>query len=270
MPWEPRLVRPLDQMREREAVLAATRGLLERARSGRGGCLLIAGVSGLGKTAALRAAVEHAPDGAGIGLAQGDAMEQLVPFGMLSQAVDQLGGMTVLGLSGAVVAPVDARANRFFAALRWLQSRSETLTLIGLDDLHWADPDSLGLLSFLARRIASLPVAIIGTLRPWPPAAHELAASLAHEGHAEVATLAPLSRKASGLLLADLIGHTLDDDVVAQAWEFRSGTRSCRSRWPPSSSRAIPSAMPASGNPGMPEMSCCSPGSRGFHRRGSA
>jgi len=210
-------------MREREAVLAATRGLLERARSGRGGCLLIAGVSGLGKTAALRAAVEHAPDGAGIGLAQGDAMEQLVPFGMLSQAVDQLGGMTVLGLSGAVVAPVDARANRFFAALRWLQARSETLTLIGLDDLHWADPDSLGLLSFLARRIASLPVAIIGTLRPWPPAAHELAASLAHEGHAEVATLAPLSRKASGLLLADLIGHTLDDDVVAQAWEFRSG-----------------------------------------------
>jgi len=224
----------------------------------------------LGKTAALRAAVEHAPDGAGIGLAQGDAMEQLVPFGMLSQAVDQLGGMTVLGLSGAVVAPVDARANRFFAALRWLQSRSETLTLIGLDDLHWADPDSLGLLSFLARRIASLPVAIIGTLRPWPPAAHELAASLAHEGHAEVATLAPLSRKASGLLLADLIGPTLDDDVVAQAWEFRSGTRSCRSRWPPSSSRAIPSAMPASGNPGMPEMSCCSLGSRGFHRRGSA
>ena len=78
-------------------------------------------------------------------------MEQLIPFGMFSQAVDQLGGKKLLGLPAAGAAPADARANRFFAVLHWLESHSEALTLVGLDDLHWADPDSLELLSFVAR-----------------------------------------------------------------------------------------------------------------------
>ena len=164
-------------MLEREAVIAATGRLLEEAGQGRGGCLFVVGESGLGKTAALQAAIdqaaiEHTAGGVRVGLARGDAMEQLIPFGMFSQAVDQLGGKDVLGLPGAGMAPADARANHFFAVLRWLESHSEAMTLIGLDDLHWADPDSLGLLSFVARRIESLPIAVIGTLRPWPRAAH--------------------------------------------------------------------------------------------------
>jgi DNA-binding CsgD family transcriptional regulator/Tfp pilus assembly protein PilF len=153
-------------------------------------------------------------------------MEQHIPFGMFSQAVDQLGGKDVLGLPGAGMAPADARANHFFAVLRWLESHaedSEAVTLIGLDDLHWADPDSLGLLSFVARRIGSLPIAVIGTLRPWPQAAHEVAAALAHEGHAEMARLAPLSRSASGRLLEELFGQPLSDDVVSESWELCSG-----------------------------------------------
>ena len=169
-------------MLEREAVIAATGWLLEEAGEGRGGCLFVVGESGLGKTAALQAATEHTAGGVRVGLARGDAMEQHIPFGMFSQAVDQLGGKDVLGLPGAGMAPADARANYFFAVLRWLESHSEAVTLIGLDDLHWADPDSLRLLSFVARRIGSLPIAVIGTLRPWPQAAHEVAAALAHEG----------------------------------------------------------------------------------------
>ena len=171
-------------MLEREAVIAATGRLLEEAGEGRGGCLFVVGESGLGKTAALQGAIAHTAGGVRVGLARGDTMEQLIPFGMFSQAVDQLGGKDLLGLPGAGMAPADARANYFFAVLRWLESHSEAVTLIGLDDLHWADPDSLGLLSFVARRIRSLPIAVIGTLRPWPQAAHEVAAALAHEGHA--------------------------------------------------------------------------------------
>ena len=56
------------------------------------------------------------------------------------------------------------------------------MTLIGLNDLHWADPDSRGLLLSLALRIRSLPVGILATQRPWSPAANELAAALAHDG----------------------------------------------------------------------------------------
>ena len=210
-------------MLEREAVIAATGRLLEEAGEGKGGCLFVVGESGLGKTAALQAAIEHIAGGVQVGLARGDAMEQLIPFGMFSQAVDQLGGKDVLGLPGAGMAPADARANYFFAVLRWLESHSEAVTLIGLDDLHWADPDSLGLLSFVARRIRSLPIAVIGTLRPWPQAAHEVAAALAHEGHAEMARLAPLSKRASGRLLAELVGQPLSDDVVSESWGLCSG-----------------------------------------------
>src|SRR5260370_8717428 len=100
-------------------------------------------------------------------------MEQLIPFGMFSQAVDQLGGKDVLGLPGAGTAPADARANYFFAVLRWLKSHSEAMTLIGLDDLHCPHPDSLGLLSFVARRIGALPIPGIATLRPCPRPAHD-------------------------------------------------------------------------------------------------
>jgi len=210
-------------MLEREAVVAATGRLLAEAEAGRGGCLFVVGESGLGKTAALQAAVGHTAGGVRVGLARGDAMEQHIPFGMFSQAIDQLGGKDVLGLPGAGVSPADARANYFFAVLRWLESHSETVTLIGLDDLHRADSDSLGLLSFVARRIGSLPIAVIGTLRPWPQAAREVAAALAHDGHAEMATLAPLSRRASGRLLAELLGQPLSDDVVSESWELCSG-----------------------------------------------
>jgi DNA-binding CsgD family transcriptional regulator len=216
---------PLDYplLLEREAVVAATTRLLEEAAAGRGRCLFIVGESGLGKTAALQAAVEHGTGHIRIALARGDAMEQLIPFGMLSQAIDQLGGSSVLGLSGTAMAPADARATRFFAVLRWLESHTEAPTMIGLDDLHWADPDSLGLLSFLARRIGPLPVALIATLRPWPPSAYGVAAGLAHDGHAELATLSPLSEVASGHLLSGLVGRTLSHEVVSQAWEFCSG-----------------------------------------------
>jgi DNA-binding CsgD family transcriptional regulator len=208
---------------EREGVVADAARLIEAAASGRAGCLFIVGESGLGKTAALQAVVERAMGHVRVALARGDAMEQLIPFGMLSQAIDQLGGSSVLGLSGAGMAPADARATRFFTVLRWLESHSDAPTLIGLDDLHWADPDSLGLFSFLARRIKPLPVAMIATLRPWPPNAFGVAATLAHDGHAEMVTLSPLSELASGFLLAELVGRALASDVVSQAWQFCSG-----------------------------------------------
>jgi len=95
-------------MLEREAVIAATGALLEEAGEGRGGCLFVVGESGLGKTAALQAAIEHTAGGVRVGLARGDTMEQLIPFGMFSQAVDQLGAQ-LKGASIKVEVRVKAR-----------------------------------------------------------------------------------------------------------------------------------------------------------------
>ena len=95
----------------------------------------------------------------------------------------------------------DVRAARFYGVLRWLEQVSDPV-LLALDDLHWADPDSLALLSFVCRRLVGLPVAVLGTLRPWPPGAQELAGALVYDGHARLHRLAPLSEDAAATLLA--------------------------------------------------------------------
>src|SRR5258708_39398050 len=65
------------------------------------------------------------------------------------------------------------------------------------DDLHWADPDSLALVSFLSHRLSTLPVAVVATLRPWPRAALDLARHLAQQGQAQLEQLMPLTPPAA-------------------------------------------------------------------------
>ncbi|MGC1731222.1 MAG: LuxR C-terminal-related transcriptional regulator [Pseudonocardiaceae bacterium] len=106
--------------------------------------------------------------------------------------------------------------------LRWLERLTGPM-LLALDDLHWADPDSLALLSFLCRRLAGLPVAVLGTLRPWPPAAHDLASALVHDGDASVQRLAPLSEQASAVVLATRLGRPVTQTVADGAAALCAG-----------------------------------------------
>src|SRR5690606_21926897 len=51
--------------------------------------------------------------------------------------------------------------------------------LLFLDDLHWADPDTLAILRYLTQNISSEPVVCLGALRPEDgPAARELVSTL--------------------------------------------------------------------------------------------
>lgn len=74
------------------------------------------------------------------------------------------------------------------------------------DDLHWADADSIDLIAFLVRRLASLPVTLVGPVRSWPPRALGVVESLVHDGVADVLTVRPLSPGAAGELVRDLVG----------------------------------------------------------------
>ena len=62
------------------------------ARAGRGGVLFVEGEAGLGKTSILESARRLAEPDLRVGLAQGDAMETSLPFGVLDQALAALGG----------------------------------------------------------------------------------------------------------------------------------------------------------------------------------
>jgi ATP/maltotriose-dependent transcriptional regulator MalT len=126
-------------------------------------------------------------------------MEASLPFGVLNSALSAVGLQDLLAPLGEVGFG-DVRADRFYRVLGWLQQVTDPLMLV-LDDLHWADPDSLALLSFVCRRLVGLPVAVLAALRPWPPPAHELASALVYDRQASLQRLAPLSEEAAATLL---------------------------------------------------------------------
>ncbi|MEO7194901.1 MAG: AAA family ATPase [Pseudonocardiaceae bacterium] len=209
---------------ERETAQAAVTRLISGARAGRGGALFVVGEAGLGKTAILAQARRLARPDVRIGWGRGDAMEASLPFGLFAAVLDTVDGpRNLLDPPGTSPGGGDCQAARFGGVLRWLEATATEPVLLAFDDLHWADSDSLALVSFLARRIRKLPVAVLGALRPWPPAADELAAALAYDGNAAVERLAPLSRDAAAKLLADRLSGPVSGAVSRTALELCGG-----------------------------------------------
>src|ERR1700722_1469328 len=113
-----------------------------------------------------------------VGSSVGDPVEASVAFSFLGQAIDALGCPVPPAEAADHVSRVsDARSAQFHRVLRFLRGSGEP-TLLALDDLQWADSDSVAMLSFLCRRLAGLPVAVVATLRPWPPSAGDVAGRL--------------------------------------------------------------------------------------------
>jgi DNA-binding CsgD family transcriptional regulator len=209
---------------EREVASAAIGALLERTAAGTAGALFINGDPGLGKTALVDGACRLAAGrGFLVGVGRGDPMETALPFGLLNQAFGELGRGAIVQDTGSEVAGPDARGAQFYGALRWLGRLGAAPVLIALDDLHWADADSLSLLSFLCRRLASLKVAVIGALRSWPAEADGLAARLAVDGWADTQRLAPLGAVSAGALLAARLGRQVPADEAERAWGVSAG-----------------------------------------------
>ena len=209
---------------ERETARAAVTRLISGARAGRGGALFVVGEAGLGKTTVLDEARRLACPGVRIGWGCGDVMEASLPFGLFAAVLDTVNGpRNLLDLPGTSPRGSDVQAARFGGMLRWLEATATEPVLLVLDDLHWADPDSLALVSFLARRIRRLPVAVLGALRPWPPVAYERSAALAYDGYAAVERLAPLSRDAGAKLLVAQLGGPVSGAVLRTALELCGG-----------------------------------------------
>jgi DNA-binding NarL/FixJ family response regulator len=158
-----------------------------------------------------------------VGRGGADPMEASLPFSLLDQALAGLGTRVMFDAGESDRGTADVRARGFYSLLRWFERAAPRPLLLALDDLHWADPDSLALLLFLCRRVRRLPVAVLGTLRPWPSAANEVCARLARAGQARVERLAPLSDKGSGSLLAARLGYPLPDPEVRRSARLCAG-----------------------------------------------
>jgi DNA-binding CsgD family transcriptional regulator len=198
---------------EREGTLGSIERLLADVRVGQGGSLFIVGDPGLGKTTMLDEARRLAAHDFRIGRGLGDAAEAALPFGIIDQALRQLGFGSALEPVRGMVSGLDARAIRFYAIMRFLEEPADKPALMLLDDLHWADEDSLALLTFLCRRIGGLSVGVVAALRAWPRGALDIAMRLTNSDDGELERIAPLSDQAAATLLAGQAGNVSADSV---------------------------------------------------------
>ena len=214
---------PSGPLWERDDQLGAAAARISSARAGAGGTLFILGDGGLGKTALLDEVTRQAGADVRVARARCEPMETSLPFGLLSQIGHALGGAdgelwaVAAGQDGA-----DARATTFYRSLQWLEGAASGPVLVTVDDLHWADPDSLACLGFLCRRLAALPVVVVASLRGWPPAAAELARGLVNGGDATLERLAPLTGPAA----SGALGHRhagMSQDTARRAWQVSGG-----------------------------------------------
>lgn len=166
------------------------RAALERAADGRGSTLLVSGEPGIGKTRLVEHAFGelaservlwgrcHEMPGAPVCWPWRQALRawaRVAPPALLEAArradgavlaglVPELGGGDSADAPG--LAPEGARFRLFDAVARLLRRiASDAPLTVVLEDLHWADGESLLLLATVARELSDAPVVLVGTYR---------------------------------------------------------------------------------------------------------
>ena len=179
----------------RENEHAAIRTVIDRALSGRGSIVMLGGGPGVGKSRLAMEMGEYATR-LGFACAVGHCYERDEPYpylpfveileARLAQAPSRDDFRRRMGDSAAELAqiapslrrvfpdipqpmelpPAQKRRYLFQSVSEGLRRASQTRSLLYiLEDLHWADESTLGLLIHLANRITQLPIVLIGTYR---------------------------------------------------------------------------------------------------------
>ncbi|HEY8743811.1 MAG TPA: AAA family ATPase [Chloroflexota bacterium] len=226
----------------REAELQALRRRFDQAVAGSGGLVTVAGEPGIGKTRIVQEFAEHARE-AGAVVLWGRCYEGdwAPPYGPWVEALsayvrsvepDQLarelgpGAPPIARLVPAVAAvlpdvsppaslsPDEERFRLYDAVTQLLLAAARTRPVVlVLDDLHWADRDSVGLLRHVARFAVTAPLLIVGNYRDVDlDRRHPLAEALTtlrRERGFERILLRGLGREQVQGMLDELAGHAV-------------------------------------------------------------
>jgi DNA-binding CsgD family transcriptional regulator len=200
----------------REAEAAAVEDLIGGSRASRSGVLVVRGEPGIGKSALLSHAIEHA-EGMRVLHATGIEAESELPFAALYQLVrplldrlDRLPEPQAAALAGAFglsSAPVEDRFLIGVGILTLLAEGAEEAPLLCLvDDAQWLDHPSADALLFAVRRLEAEAVVVLFAARDGVVRRFEAPGLPA-------LALGALEADAAGALLAERHGSALSPDV---------------------------------------------------------
>jgi DNA-binding CsgD family transcriptional regulator len=213
---------------ERLVELKIIEQVIAEARSGKGAVVVVTGATGTGKTALLQAMIERAArDNGSCFTVTASASERPHPYGLLDQLVKVMraGGMADPGwgddTDGERRDPF-AGYNRVYRAIHEF-ARSGSV-LIGIDDVHFADEQSLRFLGYLIRRVAWSPVVIVlNGNSSYEREQAALNAEMLHLSHCHRLRLQPLTGRGIAELLAGRLGTAPDQAVAAFCAEVTGG-----------------------------------------------
>ena len=228
-------VAPAPRICGRAAEIAVLGEALDCVAAGRPSVVLIEGEAGIGKTRLLDETLADAR-GRGMQVVSGRAgeLEQTRPFGLVADAFGcvrsspdprraAIAGLLVTG-GTRELEPITVTSDPGlrFRAVDGFADLAEELALggplvIGVDDLQWADPSSLLTLGALARRLAFLPVALIGCLRPSPRGVElDRLVGVLGAGGARQLTVRGLAERAVTELVAEAVAAEPGPQLLAE------------------------------------------------------
>ncbi|QGH69679.1 AAA family ATPase [Pseudactinotalea sp. HY158] len=227
---------PPPTLRGRGAEMNHLGRALERVLTGQSVRVLIEGEGGIGKSRLLAETLTLArAQGFEVVTAKGDEVQQTRPFGVIADALgcvrtatdtrrrDIAELLTTHEHTDRGTITVSSDPGLQFRAVDALSDLVEALAVagplvVGLDDLHWADPSSLLTLAAIERAIEGLPVLLIACYRPFPRS-RSLTEVVARLGAAGAVRLrpGPLDESDVAGLVAEVVGADPGGGLVAQA-----------------------------------------------------
>ena len=194
--------------------LQALEDWLDGVVAGAAGAALLEGEPGIGKTRLAGAVCARATRASFTVMTAGaDELDRGRPFGLLGDAL----GTRLEALAASVAVPglefrlVDQIVEQVEA------SALRGPVLIVLEDLQWADPGTVVALRALERRLAHLPLALLGTFRPWPRSSEldRLIEAWRNDGALHL-VVGPLDQASVLALASSVVGAELGGELERQ------------------------------------------------------